>query len=135
MSRTYSTSLIALTIGMAPKWVDNLLSHHAIPGTSRGRQGLQRRITDEGLVAIELTRLLALELGVPLGRSAELARRALESRSGSEARVSIGSGMTLVISFTAIEDRLRARVLEAVESIASVPRGRPRKDGAFHPML
>jgi hypothetical protein len=135
MPRTYSIDVIALVIGSAPKWVDNLLSHHALPGASRGRQGVQRRITDEGLLAIELTRLLACELAVPLGRSAELARRVLASRSASEVTISTGSGLTLVFSLSAIENRLRARVLEAVESVARVPRGRPRKDGAFHALM
>ena len=133
MSRTYSIDLVALTIGLAPKWVDNLLSHHAVPGASRGRQGVQRRITDEGLLAIELIRLLSRELGVPLRRSADLARRALDSRSASEATVSTGSGLTLVFGLRAIEDRLRVRVVEAVDSGARVPRGRPRKDGGFTP--
>jgi hypothetical protein len=133
MPRTYSIDVIALAVGLAPKWVDNLLSHHAILGASRGRQGVQRRITDEGLLAIELTRLLSRELGVPVGRSAELARKALESRSTSEATVSTGSGVTLVFSLSAIEDRLRARLIEAVESVARVPRGRPRRNGAFPP--
>ena len=132
MPRTYSVDIIALAIGLPPKWVDNLLSHHTIPGASRGRQGLQRRITEAGLLAIELTRVLSRELGVPLGRSAELARRALESRSVSEATVSTSSGLTVVFNLSTIEIRLRARVLEAVESVAGVPRGRPRKDGATH---
>ena len=133
MSRSYSVALIAITIGATPKWVDNLLSHHDIIELApRGRQGIQRRITDEGLLAIELTRLLASELGVPLGRSASLARRALESRSVAEARVSTDSGVTLVFNLTAIEHRLRARLLEAVESVARVPRGRPRKTGPSH---
>ena len=132
MARTYSIDVIALAIGLSPKWVDNLLSHHTLPGAPRGRQGVQRRITEEGLLAIELTRLLARELGVSVSHSAELARRALESRSMSEATISTSSGLTLVFNLSAIESRLRARVLEAVESVARVPRGRPRKDGAFH---
>jgi hypothetical protein len=81
------------------------------------------------LLAIEVTRLLARELGAPLGRSADLARKALELRSASEARLSTGSGMTLVFNLTTIEHRLRARMLEAVESVARVTRGRPRKAG------
>lgn len=131
MARTYSIKAIALTIGMTPKWIDNLLSHHVVPGATRGRQGIQRRITDEGLLAIELTRVLARELRVPLGRSVDLARRALESRSSSDGRVSIDSGLILVFNLTAIEHRLRARMLDAVESVARVARGRPRKTASF----
>src|SRR6266545_1121432 len=107
MSRTYNIALVAVTIGATPKWVDNLLSHHdIIVRAPRGRQGVQRRITDEGLLAIELTRLLSHEFGVPLGRAANLSRKALESKSGSEARIATDSGVTLVFNLTAIEHRL-----------------------------
>jgi hypothetical protein len=83
------------------------------------------------LLAIELTRVLARELRVPIGRAAGLARRALESRSSSDGRVSTDSGLTLVFNLTAIEHRLRARMLDAVESVARVARGRPRKTASF----
>jgi hypothetical protein len=133
VARTYSIKAIALAIGVTPKWVDNLLSHHPLLGDTRGRQGVQRRIADEGLLAIELAHLLAGELGMSLGRSAELARGALEGRSLTEARVSSDSGVTIVFNLPRIEQRLRVRMLDAMESLARVPRGRPRKAAASDP--
>ena len=130
MARSYDVRAVALTIGVSIKWVDNLLSHHQLPGITRSRQGVQRRVSDEGLVGIELTRLLTSGLGVSVGRAAELARTALASRSGSDVRVSPAIGMTLVFHLSEIETRLRERVIDALESVARIRRGRPSKASA-----
>jgi hypothetical protein len=127
MARVYNARLSALTLGVPLKWVDNLLSHRAIPGVSRSRQGVERRISDAGLVAIEIVRLLTTELGIPLGRAAEIARGAVESRSGLEMQFTTPSGVTLRLPIGEIERRVRDRVLNAVEEVARVPRGRPRR--------
>lgn len=128
MHRTYNTKLIALTIAVSPKWVDNLLSHHALPGVSRTKQGVERQVTDDGLLAIEMTRMLARELGVPLSRAAAIARIAIASRSESPLRFVTESGIAVVFPLAAIELRLRGRMIEAVEAIGRVPRGRPPRD-------
>jgi hypothetical protein len=127
MARAYNARLSALTLGVPLKWIDNLLSHCAIPGVSKSRQGVERRISDAGLVAIEIVRLLTTELGIPLGRAAEIARVTVASRSDSEMQVTTASGMTLRIPIGEIERRIRDRVLNAVEEVARVPRGRPRR--------
>lgn len=128
MHRTYSTKLIALTIAASPKWVDNLLSHHTLPGVSRTKQGVERQVTDEGLLAIEMTRMLARELGVPLSRAAAISRIAIASRSDMPLRFVTESGIAVVFPLAAIELRLRGRMIEAVEAIGRVPRGRPPRD-------
>lgn len=128
MARSYSTRLIALTVGTSSKWVDNLLSHHALPGVSRSKQGVQRQVTDEGLLAIEMTRMLTSELGVPLSRAAAIARTAVASRSADPPRFVTESGIAVVFPIAAIELRLRQRMIEAVESIGRVARGRPPRD-------
>jgi hypothetical protein len=127
MPRAYSARLSALTLGVPLKWVDNLLSHRAFPGVSRSRQGVERRLSDAGLVAIEIVRLLTTELGIPLGRAAEIAREAVESRPDSEVQLTTASGITLRVPIGDIERRVRDRVLNAVEEVARVPRGRPRR--------
>ena len=125
MARSYDVRLVALTIGEKLKWVDNLLSQHVLPGVTRSRQGVQRRITDGGLLAIELTRMLSTEAGVSIARAAEIASIAVNSRAGTEMQVPLQSGLTLVFHVSAIERRLRERVAEAIESSAHVRRGRP----------
>lgn len=125
MARSYDARVIALTTGQTLKWVDNLLSHHQFPGVIQGRQGVQRRISDDGLLAIEMARMLTMDLGVPLARAAVLVRGAIASRDAREIRVAVGVGLTVVFELDAIERRLRERVTEALESVARVPRGRP----------
>lgn len=127
MARSYTAKLVALTIGVQAKWLDNLLSHHDLPGVSRGAQGLERRITDEGLLAIEAVRILVAELGVPIARAVSIARIALAGRTSSEMRFVAEPSVSVLFALPEIEHRLRDRIIEAGESVARVPRGRPRR--------
>jgi hypothetical protein len=108
--------------------MDNLLSHHALPGVSRSKQGVERQVTDDGLLAIVMTRMLTIELGIPLSRAAAISRTTVASRSESPMRFVTESGITVVFPLAAIELRLRERMIEAVEAIGRVPRGRPPRD-------
>lgn len=124
MHRSYSVRLVALTTGVDNRWLDNLLSRHSLPGTSRQRRGVERRINDEGLMAIELVRVLNLELGVSVAAAAAIAVRMLAPQSAGTFRTA--SGLTLTLPLAELETRLRARLLDALEFVARVPRGRPR---------
>src|SRR5688500_2351478 len=125
MQRGYSIRLIALTLAVPLKWVDNLLSHHHLPGVSGGRQGRQRHVTEEGLLAIELSRILSADFGVPVSRAVALARAALDGRDENGLRLAFESGATLVFSTPDIENRLRAQMIVAIEAVGHIPRGRP----------
>jgi hypothetical protein len=125
MTRTYDARLVALTVGVPYKWVDNLLSHYVLPGVSGGRQGLQRRIADDGLLAIEIVRAFAFGLGVPLARASKLATSAVQARAEGNVNVTLESGVFITLRFEEIERRLQKRILETIESVARVPRGRP----------
>jgi len=127
MSRLYNARTIALTVGEPFKWIDNLLSHNALPGVISSRQGVQRRVNDEGLLAVEITRILTRDLGVSISRAVALTRTALGSRQGTEVRLSPASGVTLILHTAEIEERLRQRVIDAIEAAAHVRRGRPPK--------
>ena len=127
MHRSYDIGLVALAVGMRSKWVDNLLSHHELPGVSRSRQGVQRRITDDGLLAIELVRMFAADLDMSVAKATLLARAALDARSENGATLRTPSGIALSLDLDAIERRLTERVVDAVDSVARVPRGRPAK--------
>ena len=124
MNRAYSLRLIALTTGVDGRWLDNLLSRHQIPGVSRQRRGVERRINDEALLAIELVRVLNLELGVSMATAVAVAAHMLAPQSAGMYRTT--SGLTLTLSIAELRQRLRARLLESLEFVARIPRGRPR---------
>src|SRR5437867_12074735 len=96
MPRSYSSKLVALTTGVSEKWLGNLRSHFVVPGVTTGRQGVRREINDDGLLAVELTRIVAGELGVSVQAAVDLASRAIRSRSQAEAQISAGAAVTLV---------------------------------------
>ena len=125
MAISYDVQSVALTIGTTAKWLDNLLSHHSLPGVSGGRQGIQRQITPDGLLAIEMTRMLASDLGIPLRRAAMLSTRAIEQRANGDLRVITDAGITLALPLVAIQARLQERLILAAESV--VPRARGRR--------
>jgi hypothetical protein len=123
--RAYTSKTVALALGVPDKWIDNLLSHHAIPGVERGRQGVDRRISDTGVLAIQIVRLLSAELSLSVGRAAELATHALRSRDGATFALSTPSGIALVLPLSKLEQQLRERIVEAVETVGQARRGRP----------
>ena len=127
MSRSYSARITALITDTKPKWLDNLLSRHELPGVSRSRQGVERRISDEGLLAVELCRILNLELGVSLAQAVGISAQCLRDASASVLRYMTPSGLALTLSIVATRARLRDRTMDAVEMVAAVPRGRPRR--------
>ena len=124
MSRSYDVKAVALSLGVSIKWIDNLLTHNDIPGVVRIRQGVQRRINDDGLLAIELVRRLSDDLGVPLGRAAELLRGGFENRS-TDLRLTTPSGITIVFPVADIVRELQQSIADALESAPQIRRGRP----------
>jgi hypothetical protein len=126
--RAYTSKTIALTLGVHPKWVDNLLSHHELPGIDSGRQGVGRRISDVGLLAIEVVRLLGAELSIPMARAAELATGALQSRDETLSTLTTPAGIAVVLPIAELELRLRRQIVDAVETVAEPRRGRPPRN-------
>lgn len=126
MPRSYNVRITAVITGAEIKWIDNLLSRHELVGVERSRQGIERRITDDGLLAVELCRILALELGVSMRQAAAITNDCLRSSVGDELRYTMPSGLSLHLPVAATRARLRDRTREAVEMVAVAPRGRPR---------
>lgn len=120
--RTYDVWVTALTLGVDTKWLDNLLSHHDIPGCAGARQGVARRISDQGLLAIALIHLLHSELGIPLGRAAALVRTAVAENSLDSIRTA--SGIRLAVPLRELEAELRARLPDALQAAPRIARGR-----------
>ena len=125
LARTYNVRFVAVTLGVQHKWLDNLLSHHAIPGVTGGRQGVSREIGADGLLAIELVRALVHEFSVPISRAATMVAQATPSADGSELVLTSPSGVRVSLSLADAEARIRAQMFDAIEATAHVRRGRP----------
>src|SRR5262245_25633449 len=124
MAAAYTVRIAALALDVSTKWIDNLLSHHSIPGVSGGRQGLERAISMDGLLAIEIARLAIDDLGLTVARAAWLASRLVEDRPASGI-ISTASGISVAFPLERIERRVRERLIEAVEAAPRPRRGRP----------
>jgi hypothetical protein len=121
--RAFDINAAASALDVSPKWLDNLLSHHDIPGVVGGRQGVRRRISPDAILRIAVAMELARELGSPLRRALGIAEEIVEA--GMAAR---GKGFELRLDITSIADDLNSRLAEATE--ASAPRRRGRPPGA-----
>ena len=126
MPRAYDVRTVALALDVSVKWVDNLLSHHQLLGVTRSRQGVGRTISDDGLLAIELVRLLA-DFGLGVARAVSIVSETLAARSLGELRFVDRSGIELTFPIALVERRLRDRMIDALDGVARVPRGRPRR--------
>lgn len=129
MTITYDVKSVALAVAVSHKWLDNLLSHNDLPGVQRARQGVVRRISPDGLLAIEVARILVSDLGMPVWRAAEIVGIAFQHRRGPDLTVVTRSGLRLDIPVSAIVPHLQQRIAEAMEAIPRVPRGRPPATG------
>ena len=126
MPGSYSVRLVALTLDCDAKWIDNLLSHHPLPGVERQQRGMERRLSYDAVVIIEATRMLTVDLGLPLSRALAIATRVLSSTDASR-QILTTSGIAISLPLAAIEARVRGRLIDAVEGVAHIQRGRPRR--------
>jgi hypothetical protein len=76
------------------------------------------------VLSIEIVRALTAEFAVSAGRAVELATSALQAREPI-ARVITPSGIVLVLPIPEMRRRLRAQIVEAIETVAHRRRGRP----------
>lgn len=121
MPRAYTVATAALALGMPAKWVDNVLSHNRLPGIRQERQGIARRLSIEGLLALALTAVLTRELGLSTARAIVLAEGIVQG-SGRYRAV---EGLSIEIDLEAFQASLLEKLERAVE-IAPIPRrGRP----------
>ena len=121
MPRAYTVATAALALGMAIKWVDNVLSHNEIGGIRQERQGIARRLSIEGLTILALTALLIHELGVPTTRAIAIAEGIIEANGRHVGK----DGLIVEIDLPTFQASLLERLENAVE-VAPVPRrGRP----------
>ena len=118
--RAYTVDVAAIALDVDRKFLDNLLSHHAIPGCTGVRQGVRRRIARDGIARLAVTVTLIRELGLPIGRAVDLACRLHADRS-----VDAGHSLRIALDLAALERALDPRLATAVEIAREPRRGRP----------
>jgi hypothetical protein len=121
MARAYTPAAAALTLGVNPKWLDNVLSHHQVPGVEQSRQGIARRLSIDGIVVLALGLLLIQELGLPVGRAIDVAA-IMASHHG---RYDTMQGVAIVFELSRFRNELIHRLESAVEVAPAPRRGRP----------
>ena len=122
--RAYTVKAAAVALKASPKWVDNVLSHHKVPGVTRKRQGVTRRVSSEAMLVLEIALRIMRSFGVPIGRALQVAGSVVEMRADA-AGVEVASGFSLMVDIAAIEAELAERLAHAVEVSPSPRRGRP----------
>lgn len=122
--RLYDLAVTTLAIGAPRKWTDNVLSHHAIPGVLRARQGVARRLPYESVIRLALIRQLHADLGVGVRDAVRIAERFLDS--GQPRVLEIGE-LRLTLDVDALRRKLDERLALALESAPSPRRGRPSR--------
>jgi hypothetical protein len=121
MPRAYTVATAALALDMPSKWVDNILSHHTVPGIEQQRQGVARKLSIDGLLVLALTTFLIQEMGAPAPKAIGIAEALLRH----EGRYESPRGLSLILDLSAFRIGLLERLENAVE-MAPVPRrGRP----------
>lgn len=119
--RAYTIAVAALALECDIKWLDNLLSHHRVPGIARKRQGVQRQIPPDSLLVIGVARSLIDSLDVPIAKAIALSVLLVESQGSVDV-----PPVLLQIDVRRISARLHDRLADAVEGAAHLPRGRPK---------
>lgn len=123
MARAYTVGTIALALDVSPKWIDNVLSHHRVPGVVQERQGVSRKVASDGLLHLAIAIQLIQDFGIPVGNAVQIAGR-LAAGSGTYRSP---SELKLSLDVPRLRDKLETRLAQAVE-IAPVPkRGRPAR--------
>ncbi len=119
--RGYDARAAALALHVPPKWIDNLLSHHAIPGVVQSRQGVRRLIPPESLRTVAVALKLMEALRLPLPAALHLAAQ-LRLAGG---QLSLTGRVTLSLDLEALDRSLDRELALAVEATPSPRRGRP----------
>jgi hypothetical protein len=127
---SYDIGTAAFAVGAPKKWVDNLASHHRLPGVDSTRRGVRREFSFEAVVLLTVIRLLTEELGFTLSRAVNVAIRACQSADGE---VEFFGGARLSLDLETLWRDVTQRLLEAAESVPRIRRGRPPRHATPSP--
>jgi hypothetical protein len=124
--RAYTVAATAVTLGVTKKWVDNVLSHHRVPGVLQERQGIVRRVTPAGLLTLEIAASLVRALNLPIAQALETAVRLIAAR-GTEIQLRAALSIQISADVETITHELNTRLEKAIEISPTPRRGRPRR--------
>ena len=124
--RAYTVAATAVALGVNPKWVDNVLSHHRLPGVLQERQGIARRVTPAALLVLDVGLRLVRSLALPLPRALETAQQLVAAGEGGIELPGMIS-IYLKADVKTLADNLTIRLERAVEICPTPRRGRPRR--------
>lgn len=133
--RGYSVGTAALALGVEPKWLDNLLSHHGVEGVTQERQGISRRLGAGALHVIATVHRLNRELQIPVGAALRLAHelwRAPQNTDAADTATVLTGEIELRLGRAELRSHVANAVAEALEMAPRPKRGRPPKRGE-HP--
>src|ERR687885_154965 len=82
VARGYTVAVASLAVGVGPKWLDNLLSHHHIDGVTRRRRGVGRTLSQGAIARIAVAAALVRELDCTAARALRLAERVVAAHDG-----------------------------------------------------
>ena len=119
---TYDLATVAFAVGAPNKWVDNTCSHFSLVGIESARRGVSRQFSFEGVLAVQLVRNLSIELGLPVREAVRLATALL---ADDHATASPTRGIVISLDLETLTHHVQRRLLEAVESVPRIRRGRP----------
>ena len=120
----YNTATVATALQVAPKWLDNLLSHNELAGLHSDSQGVSRRLPLATVIAIALAKELIETLDLSASTAVRIAEDLLRDDNGE---LTMSPHIRLEVPL----DTLRASVMDqlshAVETAPTPRRGRPPK--------
>jgi len=115
----------AVTLGVSKKWVDNVLSHHRVPGVVQKTQGIVRRVSPAGLLALEVALGLVRAFRMPVASALELGGQ-LIAVAGAQIELPGMPAFRISANLSAVAAALDLRLERAVETTPTPKRGRPR---------
>lgn len=117
---TVVTSAVALDVDY--KWLDNLLSHHAVSGVRQARQGVSRTLPYSSL------RILAIALELISGFQSPLPQAlAWAHRLDLSDNPAVAGNLKIGVDLEKVDRWLEQRLAYAVEVAPTPKRGRPPK--------
>lgn len=121
----YNTATSATAIGVTTKWLDNLLSHHDIPGVQSEAQGVSRRLSLAAVTQIALAKDLIDLMSLPVPGALRIAADLLDDPSGG--RFGAVPALRITLDLNQFQSAVLANLANAVELAPTRRRGRPPK--------
>lgn len=125
----YNSATVAAAIGASTKWLDNLLSHNKIDGSSGGRQGVHRRLSTDAVQTIALVKELMEVAELSASAAVRIASVALADDSSQRPvdrrRIQLSPSIWLELDLAALDHKVAEGLAHAVEITPHPVRGRP----------